>query len=266
MKISNLGYQTDFSLIKFEGQIEDRGNYLVIRSPKNPGYFWGNLLFFQNPPSGTDYKVWTDIFKKEFPKSNHMTFAWDDISGREGVNEEFLKHGFKKEKSIVLSTESVDKNENYNSKVKVKPLDSEVDFRKAVEIQIELGGDYLSKESWRSYHTKAMAVYRGMIDKGLGKWFGAYIDGELAGSLGIFVDSGVGRFQQVNTVEKFQRRGVCSTLVYESAKYAFENMKAEKLVMVADENYHAAKIYESVGFRPGHRQSGLCWWDSNIHS
>ena len=35
-------------------------------------------------------------------------------------------------------------------------------------------------------------------------------------------------------------------------------MKVETLVMVADEEYHAAKVYESVGFRPTEKLLGLC--------
>jgi hypothetical protein len=37
-------------------------------------------------------------------------------------------------------------------------------------------------------------------------------------------------------------------------------MGAKTLVMVADENYHAAKIYESVGFRSTERQIGIDLW------
>jgi hypothetical protein len=33
--------------------------------------------------------------------------------------------------------------------------------------------------------------------------------------------------------------------------------------MVADEDYHAAKIYETVGFRPTERQVSLDWWDKD---
>jgi hypothetical protein len=35
-------------------------------------------------------------------------------------------------------------------------------------------------------------------------------------------------------------------------------MGVETLVMVADESYHAAKIYESVGFAPQEKMYGLC--------
>jgi hypothetical protein len=38
-------------------------------------------------------------------------------------------------------------------------------------------------------------------------------------------------------------------------------MKLKKLVMVADEHYHAAKIYESVGFVPTEKQVGVNWYD-----
>jgi hypothetical protein len=42
-------------------------------------------------------------------------------------------------------------------------------------------------------------------------------------------------------------------------------MGIEELVMEADEDYHAAGIYESVGFRPTQKQVGLEWFDPGIH-
>jgi hypothetical protein len=41
-------------------------------------------------------------------------------------------------------------------------------------------------------------------------------------------------------------------------------MGIEKLVMVADENYHAARIYESVGFKPVEKIYGVCWSDKSV--
>jgi hypothetical protein len=37
-------------------------------------------------------------------------------------------------------------------------------------------------------------------------------------------------------------------------------MGVTDLVMVADESYHAAKIYESVGFAPSSREYSAVWW------
>jgi hypothetical protein len=37
-------------------------------------------------------------------------------------------------------------------------------------------------------------------------------------------------------------------------------MGVETLVMAADEDYFAARIYESVGFMPTERQVGVHYW------
>jgi len=78
--------------------------------------------------------------------------------------------------------------------------------------------------------------------------------------LGVFVERGVGRYQAVGTHPDFRRRGICGALVHQAGQYAFERLGAETLVMVADEAYHAARIYESVGFQPTERQFSLCRW------
>jgi hypothetical protein len=55
-------------------------------------------------------------------------------------------------------------------------------------------------------------------------------------------------------------------LVYQAAQFAFRQMQLKNLVMVADENYHAAKIYESVGFAPTTKEYAANWWDVNACS
>ena len=102
-----------------------------------------------------------------------------------------------------------------------------------------------------------MARYQKMSHAGLGHWFGAFLGSKLVGDLGLFVENGIGRFQNVTTHPDFRRRGICGTLVHAVATYALSNMGAKTLVMVADEAYHAAKIYESVGFKPTERQAGV---------
>jgi hypothetical protein len=42
---STLGYRTDLAILELEGgQVADRGDHLVIRTPGNPDYWWGNFL------------------------------------------------------------------------------------------------------------------------------------------------------------------------------------------------------------------------------
>ena len=60
--------------------------------------------------------------------------------------------------------------------------------------------------------------------------------------------AGRGRFQTVVTAPEHRRRGVCSRLVVEAAQRAAEDHGAERFVIVADANYHALGLYESLGF------------------
>ncbi|MNU00495.1 hypothetical protein D3C72_2436350 [compost metagenome] len=47
-------------------------------------------------------------------------------------------------------------------------------------------------------------------------------------------------------------------MVYEAARYALERLGAERLVIVAEPDDQAARIYRSVGFTARERQMGIC--------
>lgn len=55
MSIASLGFRTDLMLLCLQGsQVDDRGDQLVVRSPHNPGYWWGNFVLFHDPPGVID--------------------------------------------------------------------------------------------------------------------------------------------------------------------------------------------------------------------
>ena len=267
-QIKSLGYRTDFIFNRLDGSVEDKGEYIVAKTASNPNYFWGNLLLFKKPPEKGDLKRWREYFLQEFsaPTVFHMTFAWDSPNAAEGECDEFIKDGFELSKNIVLTTSSVEKSKKYNDEIIVRPIDLDTNLQRCVDIQLSgAATDKLAVETWRDFYLKSMVQFKVLTQSGHGKWFGAFLNSELVGSLGIFLDADVCRYQLVSTHKDFQRKGVCSSLVYESARYALEKMGAKVLVMVADEEYHAAKIYESVGFKPNQRQIGLCYWDKEKH-
>lgn len=263
MKIKSLGYKTDFIFNKFDGSVEDCGDYFVVTTKSNPNYFWGNLLIYKKPPQTGDLKIWKADFAKELtnPDIYHMTFGWDSPDGDGGQTSEFIADGFKEEKSVVLTTKEVVKPPKYNEDVSVRPIQTDAEFEQVIRIQTLSGGKQLSREAWESFYRVQLRQYRKMIDSGSGNWFGAWLNGELVGSLGIFTDAKIGRYQIVSTTPDHQRKGVCSTLVYKSALFAFHEMNVSTLVMIADEDYHAAKIYETVGFKPTEHLVGICKWD-----
>ena len=263
MKLHSLGYRTDLIFTRFDGETIDRGSYLVVKTHSNPNYFWGNLLVFDRAPKAGDFKKWKEIFKTEFtnPRIYHFTFAWDSPSGETGEISQFLNEEFHLEKSVVLTAESVHLPTKYHPEIQVEPIRQDQDWEKSIQIQIAGANDSLSKSQWEKFYRSQMDRYRKMVELERGVWFGAYLNLNLVACLGIFTESGLGRYQTVSTHPDYQRQGICGSLVYKSAQYAFEKMGVQTLVMVADVDYHAARIYESVGFRPSEKMVGVCWWD-----
>ncbi|HEU5385015.1 MAG TPA: GNAT family N-acetyltransferase [Streptosporangiaceae bacterium] len=63
-QLASLGFGTDVALRVAEGsEVTDRGGYLVIRSPDNPGFWWGNFLLLRAWPKEGD--GWLDRFAAE---------------------------------------------------------------------------------------------------------------------------------------------------------------------------------------------------------
>ena len=65
-RIESLGRRTDLAFSRFAGEVQDHGDFLVLRTPSNPTYHWGNYLLFRSAPRSGDYQRWTALFEREF--------------------------------------------------------------------------------------------------------------------------------------------------------------------------------------------------------
>ena len=259
-RLRSLAYQTDLFFHHFNGIVEKQEDYLTIRTPSNPGFYWGNFILFRKAPKAGDLLRWQDIFKYEFDSSplvTHQAFGWDETSSDRGKVEDFQKAGFNVNKSVVLTAGSV-RAPSVKNDFKVRTLQLDWEWEAAFENQLAVGKKEHNDSRYSDFKYKQMKAYRKMSEAGLGNWYGAFLGDQLVGDLGLFISGGIGRFQSVETHPEFRRQGVCGTLVYQVSKEAFRNKNVKTLVMVADEEYHAAKIYESVGFQPSEHQSGVC--------
>ncbi len=263
MTLRSLGYRTDLLFPRFDGEVVDRGDYIVARTPTNPTFHWGNFLVFGGPPVMGDLDRWRTTFADEFkdsPEVKHIALGWDAPDGAMGETQQFLDAGFSLDESVVLSADRVHRPAKYCEEVEIRPLTQDWEWQAKVDSNVAGREPVYSEEGYRVFATRQGERQRAMVAAGLGQWFGAFIDGRLAGDLGLFVFDGLARFQSVGTHPDFRRRGVCGALVYETATLGLEQMGAKTLVMVADAHYHAARIYESVGFKPTEKQGALTWF------
>lgn len=262
-ELRSLSHRTDLFLTSFDGEVIDRGRYVVVRTPANPGYWWGNFLLYPEPPDADAHRTWLDDHARELPGIRAVLLSWDRPDGVLGEVAPFVDDGFEIDEGTVLTATASDvvAPPRRNEEVVVAPLSSDAHWDGAVRALTNAFAPRRSGtlDELRAFVVRQLARYRAMQSQGLGQWYGGFVRGEVAGTLGLVRVAGstIGRFQLVGTDPRFGRSGVCSTLVYEVARDALEERGLTTLVMAADAEYHAAKVYESVGFRPTERLFSL---------
>jgi len=266
MKIDSLAFQTDLYFHRFNGNVVEYDNFLVVQTPTNPKFFWGNLLYFKNPPQMTSLLEWRGIFIEKFNSLDveHMTFAWDSLSGEEGESSQFIADGFNLEKSIVMVNDQILIPKKINSNLEIRAIVSEQDWQMVIDNHVAIRAQHFKEEAYRKFTIKKIANYRLMIAQNLGMWMGAFLGEILIGDLGFFHQNGLGRFQTVGTHPDYRRMGACSTLMYQTLLLARDYLNVSKFVIVADPDYFACEIYQSVGFFTKEIQVGLCKFNKDV--
>lgn len=262
-RMRSLGRRTDLMLARFAGEVLDRGAYVVVRTPSNPTYHWGNYLIFRAPPCAGDYERWMELHEREFPRPAagpaHRLLAWDAVDGELGHPDEFLAHGMRLDQGVVLTARELVPPPRPNDALEVRRIQEPDEWRAVIEEQVLTRAPEYPEDAYRTFQERHFESYREMSLAGLGDWYGAYLDGQLVGDLGIYHEAGLARFQSVCTRPSHRRRGVCGTLVQQAACLLRERAEIHTFVMEADPEYHAARIYESVGFRRTESNHALYW-------
>jgi GNAT superfamily N-acetyltransferase len=263
MRVRSLGYRTDLIFAAFDGIVTDRGDHLVIRTPTNPTFFWGNFILFDRPPGAGDFERWREVFAREIgapPEVKHQVFGWDATRPDPGLVRPFLSDGFRLESAAVLTADRRTLKPGSQAEVTVRPLVSDDDYTQSVENQVACREPEFTEQEHRVFRRRQMDRYRSMRAAGRGSWFGAFAGKRLVADLGIFHDGAGGRFQAVQTHPDFRRRGVAARLIAESAAFALDEFDLDTLVIVSEAGSAAQRLYESLGFRVTEHQHGLTKW------
>ncbi|HWD82677.1 MAG TPA: GNAT family N-acetyltransferase [Kribbella sp.] len=247
MEITSLGFRTDLLLLELGGSVfRDAGEYVVVRTPANPGFWWGNFLLYRTPFAPDDAKLRLDDFRREFPEAKHVAFGIDSTDGDPGAADELAAAGLEVEHSMVMTAERVVPPPRPNEQATYRFLTSDDDWQQLYEQGLACA-DMTVDDDYKEFTRRKLATRRDLVDSGHGKWFGAFDGDRLQSSLGLIFDgTGRGRFQNVQTSPEDRGRGLAGTLVHHASTYGLT--RARTLVMVADPDYLAIRIYRSVGF------------------
>ena len=244
MEVRSLGYRTDLAILALEGsQVTDRGDHLVIRTPGNPDYWWGNFLLLRDlkPDSGGG---WLARFTAEFPDAQHIALGLDETDASTVDPGELA--GMTMERNAVMTARSVHAPPHPNTDAVFRTLAGDGDWRQSFELAATVHAGEPGSDP--GFLAAQLAAKRALTEGGHGAWFGAFLGGTLVSQLGLITGgSGLARYQSVETHPAARRRGLAGTLVWHAGATALAG-DASTLVMVADPEDVAIRVYRSLGF------------------
>jgi GNAT superfamily N-acetyltransferase len=260
MDVTSLGFRTDLMLRRMTGSaVEDHGSHLVVRTPANPGFWWGNFLLFGRPPGPGDGARWAGLFAAEFPDAAHLALGVDGTEGALGDPAERERLGVTSEVLTVLTSSRPAPPARPEPQAVLRPLTGDDDWAQAVELRLACTPELAGLPDHRRFAEWKTAQARALCEGGHGVWFGAFADGRLLAGAGLFGDGGgLARYQDVETHPDARRRGLASHLVHRAGRWALDRFGAGTvLVIVAEPDYHAIGIYRSLGFADTEQQVQL---------
>ena len=252
------GWRTDAIPHGFDGELIERDDCLVVRTPHNPTYYWGNCLIMRRLPGDGELAHWCERFDEEIarrqPASRHVAIGVDD-EFRGEQRPAWEAAGFGLQVNVMLRLQEGELRAPVRAPrgaVRLRPLDLEHESEALIEVEMTDAGIF-EPVGYRAYLQDQHRRWRAMQAAGLMLWFGLWCDGALAATCGLMRDrpepGADGRFQRVVTHRAFRRRGLASTMVHGVARHALAAWRCAAVYMAADPDDVAVGIYRSLGFR-----------------
>lgn len=244
MRIRSVGLKTELGLAATQGTLEDRGDHVVIRTPANPDYYFGNFLVLAEPPR--DIAPWIRRFHDAFADAagiQHVAFRWDATTAA-GPLEALQAAGFEVSNDSVMTATTVTAGD---TPYPIREL--RADEMPAVAA-LALASSDDQGPAYRRFLERRAAWKGVIIERGLGSFWGAFDDDTLVGSLGLVRLDRLARYQDVQTAATHRGRGIASALLAAAAEHV---TGVEQYVIVAEPTSIAARIYARAGFRVAER-------------
>lgn len=258
MEIKSLGFRTDLVLLERTGsEIEDRGTHLVVRTPANPTFYWGNFLLLAGPPVPGGEREVIGAFHTEFPEAHHVAIGIDGTEDLTDALQPFVEAGLDLESGVVLTAGSLVEPRPVADGVVVRALASDDDWEQRAELARALWHSR-DDDSFMTFARQRNVHERELVAERLGQRFGAFVDDRLVSTAGVFVtEPGTARYQVVETHPDHRRQGLAAAVVHAAGLHALAALDASRLVIVAERDGEAVGLYRRLGFADAERHTIL---------
>ncbi|MDA8739602.1 GNAT family N-acetyltransferase [Rhodobacteraceae bacterium] len=246
-----LGLRTDLMMLKPFGRLTPHFDCLQFVSPAMPDYFFGNCLIFPKPPVAGDFPRWTSRFETLFADMSgirHQTLLWPSHAFDPSGILPFTKAGFELDATAVMASAHPKAHRPLEAGIALRKVTSDADWQAASHLQISVGLEDMEYAGYSDFERRRMVVLRRWAEAGNGGWFGAFEGSKLIGSLGLYVEKGIARYQAVGTHKEYRGRGIAGALLAFAAHSIAEQHKVDQFVIIADQDSTAHRLYLKSGF------------------
>ena len=243
MQPRSLALITELGLAATHGRVTDRGEYVVVEVPAMPTWAAANYLALPRVPEPARIAYWIERCEQELVAARTLSFRWDDPSDDELGRAALRNAGF-----------TIDQNEVMAANEVLAPPH-------AMAIRALESGEVLSTAllAWaladrhdermrQLLHARA-SWFADLVDRGVARFYGAFdtVAGasKLVASCGL-VDLGpIARYQDVQTLPAYRRRGLAGALLATAAR----ELPGKRYVIMTTADSDGARVYQRVGFQ-----------------
>ncbi|MET1059401.1 MAG: GNAT family N-acetyltransferase [Nocardioides sp.] len=249
-----LSWRTDIAVLVGSGSsVDEHVDHLVVRTPDNPTYAWGNFVMVTDPAGVDEAARWEAVFRSSFPEAGHRAIglpaAPTDPAAWEACGLE-IEH-----EDVLVRDATLDRHPLPDGYV-VRPLMTDADWEQSHALRLADLSEEERAASGRGDHERgATEARRRLADGGNAVFLGAFAGDELAADQGILdCGAGVARYQDVMTKAAHRRRGLTSHLLGEASAWAADR-GVHTWVILADAGEAPSLLYQKLGFRPSEPSS-----------
>ena len=259
MQLSDLraGWRSEFIRHQFDAQVLERSDCIVVRTPANPRYYWGNCLVLPRAPLDTELAHWLGRFDEEItqhlPACQHVAMGVDEADEGQDLPS-WHAQGFEIHRTRLLGLRAGELRAPIKAPhgtVSVRAISFPADVPAIIELEC-LDDMPFEMSGYRRYRQTQFERHARMHAAGQLQWFGLWCDGTLAASCGLMraaaASGSLARFQHVLTHPGWRRRGLCSALVAAVSAYALQQWQAAQVLLMADPADVAIHLYKALGY------------------
>lgn len=251
MDVASIGFATDLAILRLSGsEVIDHGDLLVIRTPANPDYYWGNFILVAASVEPEAASRWVHRFSQEFPAARHIAIGIDIGEGCEADLPALAAAGMSRSLSKVLTLDSPVPMSEPALAVEIRALGTPRDWEQLLELRTALAAEEGAPIPDQLPFLKLrVAQERHLAESGRARYFGAFLPSGLVASLGLVgLADGICRYQNVETRIEHRRKGLATALLGTASAWAYGRSPVQELVIVADPGGPAIGLYRTLGF------------------